>query len=199
MEAFIRENTLFISLLYYTGIIATSRCIQFQLPISVDFWQASPVSVWACEGTELHVPHTKRTCLARPVVCLNPTLTTFENVMFFKLLADGQVVFSKIFNFFHYLPDGIGSKWVKWYWGTYMKTVFITCVCYLYRLIPTIFFKLVNLILVMRLLTDHVYFVGIVSKNWPNLLQHAMHIAIFSLNGLAMFLCQIQLLKQGFM
>ena len=42
----------------------------------------------------------------------------------------------------------------------------------------------------MRPLTDHVYFVGIVSKNSPNLLQHAMHIAIFSLNSLAMFLCQ---------
>ena len=41
-----------------------------------------------------------------------------------KLLADGQVVFSKIFNFLHYLPDGIGSKWVKWYWGTYMKNSF---------------------------------------------------------------------------
>ena len=38
-----------------------------------------------------------------------------------KLLADGQVIFSKIFNFLHYLPDGIGSKWGKWYWGTYMK------------------------------------------------------------------------------
>ena len=25
-----------------------------------------------------------------------------------KLFADGQVVFSKIFNFLHYLPDGIG-------------------------------------------------------------------------------------------
>ena len=41
-----------------------------------------------------------------------------------KLLADGQVVFSKIFNFLHYLPDGIGSKWVKWYWGTYMNNSF---------------------------------------------------------------------------
>ena len=44
----------------------------------------------------------------------------------------------------------------------YEKTVFITCVCYLYKLTPTIFFKLVNLVLVMRPLTDHVYFVGIV-------------------------------------
>ena len=84
--AFIRENTLYISLLHYTGIIATSRWIQFQLPISVVFWQASPVSVWACEGAELHVPHTKRTCLARPVVCLNWTLTTFENAMFLSYL-----------------------------------------------------------------------------------------------------------------
>ena len=33
-------------------------------------------------------------------------------------------IFSKIFNFLHYLPDGIGSKWVKWYWGTYMKNSF---------------------------------------------------------------------------
>ena len=57
-----------------------------------------------------------------------------------KLLADGQVVFSKIFNFLHYLPDGIGSKWVNWYWGTYMKKVFITCVCYLYKLTSTILF-----------------------------------------------------------
>ena len=60
-----------------------------------------------------------------------------------------------------------------------MKKVFITCVCFLYKLTSTIFFKLVNLVLVMRPLTDHVYFVGIVSKNIPNLLQHAMHIAIF--------------------
>ena len=45
-------------------------------------------------------------------------------------------------------------------------------------------FKLVNLVLVMMPLTDHVYFVGIVSKNSFNLLQHAMHIAIFSLNCL---------------
>ena len=104
-----------------------------------------------------------------------------------KLLADGQVVFSKIFNFLHYLPDGIGSKWVKCIEVPIWKTVFITCLCYLYKLTPTIFFKLVNLVLVMRPLTDHVYFVGIVSKNWPNLLQHAMHIAIFSLNSLAMF------------
>ena len=44
----------------------------------------------------------------------------------------------------------------------YEKPVFITCVCYLYRLIPRIFFKLVNLVLVMRPLIDHVYFVGIV-------------------------------------
>ena len=86
MGAFIRENTVYISLLHYTGIIATSRRIQFQLPISVVFWQASPVSVWACEGAELHVPHTKRTCLARPVVCLNRTLTTFENAMFLSYL-----------------------------------------------------------------------------------------------------------------
>ena len=57
------------------------------------------------------------------------------------------------------------------------------CVYYLYKLTPIIFFKLVNLVLVMRPLTDHVYFVGIVSKNSPNLLQHAMHIAIFSLNS----------------
>ena len=37
------------------------------------------------------------------------------------LLADGQVVFS---NFLHPLPDGKGSEWVKWYWGTYMKNSF---------------------------------------------------------------------------
>ena len=35
-----------------------------------------------CEGAEFHVPHTKRTCLARPVICFNRTLTTFENAMF---------------------------------------------------------------------------------------------------------------------
>ena len=40
----------------------------------------------AYEGAELHVPHTKRTCLARPVVCLNRTLTTFENAMFLSYL-----------------------------------------------------------------------------------------------------------------
>ena len=45
------------------------------------------------------------------------------------------------------------------------KILFITCVCYLYKLTPTIFFQLVNLVLVMRPLTDNVYFVGIVSKN----------------------------------
>ena len=84
--AFIRENTLYISLLHYTGIIATSRWIQFQLPISVVYWHASPISVWACEGAELHVPHTKRTWLARPVICLNRTLITFENAMFLSYL-----------------------------------------------------------------------------------------------------------------
>ena len=47
----------------------------------------------------------------------------------------------------------------------YGKQFFITCVCYLHKLTPTIFFKLVNLVLVMRPLTDHMYFVGIVSKN----------------------------------
>ena len=46
------------------------------------FWQASPVS----EEAELHVPHTKGTCLARPVVYLNRTMTTFENVMFLTYL-----------------------------------------------------------------------------------------------------------------
>ena len=34
----------------------------------------------------LHVRHTNRTCLARPVVCLNRTLTTFENAMFLSYL-----------------------------------------------------------------------------------------------------------------
>ena len=57
-----------------------------------------------------------------------------------KLLADGHVVLSKIFTFLHHLTDGIGSKWAKWYWGTYIwKTVFITCVCYLQKLTPIIF------------------------------------------------------------
>ena len=46
-----------------------------------------------------------------------------------------------------------------------MKKSFITCVYYLYKLTSTIFFKLVNLVLVMRPLTDHVYFIGIVSKS----------------------------------
>ena len=53
-------HLLYISLLHYTGIIATSTWIRFQLPISVVFWQASPVSVWACEGAELHVPLTQK-------------------------------------------------------------------------------------------------------------------------------------------
>ena len=35
----------------------------------------------------VHVPHTKRTCLTRPVVCLNRTLTTFENAMFLSYLS----------------------------------------------------------------------------------------------------------------
>ena len=82
--AFIRENTLYISLLHYTGIIATSRWISATYICC--FWQASPVSVWACEGAELHVPHTKRTCLARPVAYLNRTLTTLENAMFLSYL-----------------------------------------------------------------------------------------------------------------
>ena len=121
--AFIRENTLYISLLHYTGIIATSRWIQFQLPISVVFWQASPVSVWACEGAELHVPHKKNmSCQACSMFEQNSDYIWERHVL--KLLADGQVVFSKIFNFLHYLPDGISSKWVKWYWGTYMKNSF---------------------------------------------------------------------------
>ena len=97
--AFIRENTLYISLLHYTGIIATSRWIQFQLHISVVFWQASPVSLWACEGADLHVPHTKRTCLARHVVCLNRTLTTFENAMFLSYLRMARWFSPKCPNF----------------------------------------------------------------------------------------------------
>ena len=46
------------------------------------------------------------------------------------------------------------------------KHFFVTCVCYLYKLTPTLFFKLVNLVLVMRPLTDHVYSVGTVSKTF---------------------------------
>ena len=89
----------------------------------VFFWQASPVSVWACEGAELHVPHTKRT--SWQVCCrFEPNYNYIWERHVLKLLADGQVAFSKIFNFLHYLPDGIGSKWVKWYWGTYMKKKF---------------------------------------------------------------------------
>ena len=42
------------------------------------------------------------------------------------------------------------------------KKAFITCLCNLCKLKSTIFFKLVNLVLIMRPLTDHVYFVGIV-------------------------------------
>ena len=57
--AFIWGNILYISLLHYTGIIVTSTLIPFQLPISVVFWQASPVSVWTCEGAELHYSHKK--------------------------------------------------------------------------------------------------------------------------------------------
>ena len=141
--------------------------------------------------------HTKRTCLARPVVCLNRTLTSFENAMF--SLADGQVVFSKIFNFSTtYRMAQAQNEW-NGIEVPIWKTVFITCVCYLYKLTPTIFFKLVNLVLVMRPLTDHVYFVGIASKNWPNLLQHAMHIAIFSLNSLAMFFVSNSASETGFM
>ena len=90
------------------------------------FWQASPVSMWACEGAELHVPHTKRTCLARHVVhCMFESNSDYiweRHVL--KLLADDQVVFSIFFYFLHFLLDGIGSKWVKWYWGTYMKNSF---------------------------------------------------------------------------
>ena len=37
MGTFIRENTLYIALLHFIGIIACSRLIQFQLPISVVF------------------------------------------------------------------------------------------------------------------------------------------------------------------
>ena len=87
--AFIRENTLYISLLHYTGIIATSWWIQFQLPISVVFFDRH--SQLVCERVKelnymchTHI-HTK-TCLARPVVCLNRTLTTFENAMFLSYL-----------------------------------------------------------------------------------------------------------------
>ena len=115
------------------------------------FWQASPVSVWACEGAELHVPHTKRTCLARPGVCLNRTLTTFLQNLQFSPLPTG----------WHRLKM---SEMVLGF-PTIWKTVFITCVSYLYKLIPILFFKLVNLVLVMKLLTDHVHFLGIVCKN----------------------------------
>ena len=45
-----------------------------------------------------------------------------------------------------------------------MKNIFYNLRMLLYKLTPTISFKLVNLVLVMRPLTDHMYFVGIVSK-----------------------------------
>ena len=44
----------------------------------------------------------------------------------------------------------------------YEKKFFITCLWYLYKLTLTLFFKLVNLVLIMRPLADHMYFVGIV-------------------------------------
>ena len=46
-----------------------------------------------------------------------------------------------------------------------MKRSFMACICYLYKLTSTISFKLVNLVLVMSSLTDHVYFLGIDSKH----------------------------------
>ena len=173
MGAFIRENTLYISLLYYTGITATSRWIQFQLPILL-FFDRHPQLV--CEHVKglNYMCHTKRTCLARPVVCWNQTLTTFENAMFLSYLRMARwfspkcSIFSTIYQMAQAQNEWNGIAVPIW------KTVFITCLCYLYKLTPTLFFKLVDLVLVMRPLTDNVYFVGIVSKNWPNLLQHAM-------------------------
>ena len=118
--AFIRENTLYISLLHYTGIIATSRWIQFQLPISGVFLTGIPskcVSVW--RSWIICATHKKN--MSCQVCCrFEPNSDYIWERHVLKLHADGQVVFSKIFNFLHHLPDGIGSKWVKWYWGTYM-------------------------------------------------------------------------------
>ena len=138
--AFIRETTLYILRLHYTGIVATSRWIQFQLPISGVFWQASPVSVWACEGAELHVPHTKRTCLARSVVGLNPTLTTFENAIFLSYLrmarwfSTKSSIFSTTYRKAKAQNAWNGNEVPIW------KKDFITSVCYLYKLTSTIFF-----------------------------------------------------------
>ena len=57
--AFIRENTLYISLLHYTGIIATSRRIQFQLPISVVF-DRHPQLVCECVKELNYMCHTQK-------------------------------------------------------------------------------------------------------------------------------------------
>ena len=46
--------------------------------------------------------------------------------------------------------------------GSCELKIFITYIWQLYKLTSTIFFKLVNLVLVMRPLTVHMYFVGIV-------------------------------------
>ena len=76
------------------------------------------------------MPHTKRTCLARHVICLNRTLTTFENAMILKLLADGQVVFSKIFNFLHGPEDRSKAVLLLWF-----LTVLAVCVYTLVHLL----------------------------------------------------------------
>ena len=124
------------------------------------FWQASPVSVWAFEGAELH--HTKQNMSCQAGSMFEPNSDYIWERHVLKLLADGQVVFSEFFNFLHYQPDGIDSNEWNGIEVPIWKTVFITCVCYLYKLKPKLFLKLVNLVLVMRPLTDHVYFVGIV-------------------------------------
>ena len=89
------------------------------------FFGRHPQLVCECVKELNYMCHSHKKNMSCQACCMfEPNSDYIWEHNFLKLLADGQVVFSKIFNFLHYLPDGIGSKWVKWYWGTYMKNSF---------------------------------------------------------------------------
>ena len=97
--AFIRENALYISVLHHTGIIATSRWIQFQLPILL-FFDRHPQLVFERVKELNYMCHTKKnmSCLACSMFEPNSDYIWEHHVL--KLLVNGQVVFpqSSIFS-----------------------------------------------------------------------------------------------------
>ena len=122
-----RENTLYLILSRYS---ITQELLQ-RLPefgfsyLFLSFFDRHARLVCECVKELKYMCHSHKKNMSCQVCSMfEPNSDYIWERHVLKLLADGQVVFSKIFNFLHYLPDGIGSKWVKWYWGTYMKNSF---------------------------------------------------------------------------